>query len=69
MVVEVLARAKTGLDCHRAQRPRIAAVQVVVEAEAGLVWAYLIQTVWVGVLEELRSNALERAAGLESWSI
>ena len=69
MVVEVLACAKNGLDYHRAQRPRIAAVQVVEEAEADLLWVSLIRTDWVGVLEELRSNVLERAEALESWSI
>ena len=42
---------------------------VVVEAEAGLLWVYSIQTVWVGVREESRSNVLQRAAALESWSI
>lgn len=68
MVVEVLALAKSGLGYHQAQRPRVAAVQVVAEVEAGLVWEYLIRTVWVGVLEELRSNVLARPAVLESWS-
>jgi hypothetical protein len=45
MVVEVLERAQTGWGCHRARRPHMAVVQVVVEAEAGLVWVSLIQTV------------------------
>ena len=67
--MEVLAHARTGSGYHRAQRPRIAAVQVVEEAEADLLWVSLIRTVWVGVLEELRSNVLERAEALESWSI
>ena len=66
--MEVLALAKSGLGYRQAQRPRVAAVQVVVEVEAGLVWVYLIRTVLVGVLEELRSNVLEQAAVLESWS-
>ena len=51
MVVEVLERAQTGLGCHQARRPRVGAVQVV-EVEAGLLWVYLTQTVWVGVQEE-----------------
>jgi hypothetical protein len=42
---------------------------VVAEVEVGLVWVSLIQTVWVGEREELRSNVLEQAAALESWNI
>lgn len=69
MVVEALERVKTGLGCRQAQRPRGVAVQEVVEVEAGLSWVCLIQTVWVGVLEELRSSVLEQAAALANWSI
>lgn len=54
--MEVLEHAQTGWGYHLAQRLHVAAVQVVVEVEAGLLWVSLSQTVWVGVLEELRSN-------------
>jgi hypothetical protein len=65
--VEALAHVGSGSDYHPFRKLHAGTARVVVEVEAGLL-VYLIQMVWVGVLEGLLNSMLEQVASPGNWN-